>query len=206
MTSAHALYTNSPLAIALQRLLQKMEETIGLSRPITLTLAGGMAIHLYTAHRATEDVDAEFSARIIIPSDISVEVISDAPEAIPHNLYIDTNYNSSFALMHENYLEDSIPVKLDGLNWIIVRILSPVDLAVSKIARLQGPDMGDICALVAGGLVTPEEIEQRAQEAMAGYIGNTRMLMLNLQDVIRTSEDINRESGDHQAEGGQRPQ
>jgi hypothetical protein len=193
------LHTESPLALALRRLLKKLEDSLELSRPITLTLAGGMAAHLYTRHRVTTDVDAEFSARVIIPNGMAVELVDpDFPDA-GGSLYIDTNYNSSFALMHEDYLSDAIPVPLDGLKWITVRALCPVDLAVSKIARLRGPDMEDICMLATAGLVTAEEIRARAEEAMVGYIGNPRMLKLNLQDVLNASQEI---EGNREADGG----
>jgi hypothetical protein len=51
-------------------------------------------------------------------------------------------------------------------------VLSPVDLAVSKIARLADNDREDIQALVRLGLTTAQAIEQRATSALAGYVGN----------------------------------
>ena len=50
-------------------------------------------------------------------------------------VYLDTNYNSVFAPMHEDYLDDAIAVDL-GLDQIRVHVLSPVDLAVSKTVAL----------------------------------------------------------------------
>lgn len=72
--------------------------------------------------------------------------------------------------MHEDYLDDSIPVDL-GVDQIRVYVLSPVDLAVSKIARFADNDKEDIAALVRLGLTSADEIEQRATSALAGYIG-----------------------------------
>jgi hypothetical protein len=69
--------------------------------------------------------------------------------------------------MHEDYLNDSIPVDL-GTDRIRVHVLSPVDLAVSKIARLADNDKEDIAALVRLGLTTADEVEQRATSALAG--------------------------------------
>lgn len=45
-----------------------------------------------------------------------------------------SDYNSSFALMHEDYTKDAVPIEF-GLKWLLLYVLSPVDLAVSKIAR-----------------------------------------------------------------------
>ena len=63
-------------------------------------------------------------------------------------------------------------------------MLSPVDLAVSKIARLADNDREDVQALVRLGLTTPQAIEQRATSALAGYVGNPNMLLLNLRDAL----------------------
>jgi hypothetical protein len=49
-----------------------------------------------------------------------------------------------------------------GLQHIQLFVLSPVDLAVSKIARLADNDREDIQALVRLGLTTAQAIEQRA--------------------------------------------
>ena len=36
--------------------------------------------------------------------------------------------------MHEDYTKDAVPIEF-GLKWLLLYVLSPVDLAVSKIAR-----------------------------------------------------------------------
>jgi hypothetical protein len=104
-----------------------------------------MAVHLYTASRVTTDVDAEFGSRIFIPNDLMVDVT--LVDGTQESVYFDTNYNSTFALMHEDYLDDAIPLDL-GFEQIRLHILSPVDLAVSKIARFADNDKEDIAALV----------------------------------------------------------
>lgn len=125
-----------------------------------------MAVHLYTASRVTTDVDAEFGGRVYLPNDLMVEVtLEDGTQQV---VYFDTNYNSTFALMHEDYLDDSIPVDL-GMDQIRVHVLSSVDLAVSKIARFADNDKDDIAALVRLGLTSADEIEHRATSALAGY-------------------------------------
>jgi len=133
MLDRQIFHTRTALADGLRDLFKQLEERLSLSKPLTVYLAGGMAVHLYTAKRVTTDVDAEFSGRIIIPNDLMVEVTLE--DGSPQVIYLDTNYNSTFALMHEDYQDDAIPVDL-GFEHIQVRVLSPVDLAVSKIARL----------------------------------------------------------------------
>jgi hypothetical protein len=71
-----------------------------------------------------------------------------------------------------------------GLGLLRVYVLSPVDLAVSKIARFADNDKEDIASLVRLGLTTATEIEARAQSALVGYVGGQAMLMLNLPDAL----------------------
>jgi hypothetical protein len=174
-------HTHTALAEGLRELLQQLAQRLSLRSPLNVYLAGGMAVHLYTASRVTTDVDAEFGGRIYLPNDLMVDVtLEDGSQRV---VYLDTNYNSTFALMHEDYLSDAIPIDL-GIDQIQVHVLSPVDLAVSKIARFADNDKEDIAALVRLGLTTADEIEQRAASALAGYVGGQAMLKLNIRDAV----------------------
>jgi hypothetical protein len=186
MPGRNMFYTQTTLADGLRKLFKQLEERITLSKPLAVYLAGGMAVHLYTAKRVTTDVDAEFAGRVFIPNDLMVEITME--DGSPQVIYLDTNYNSTFALMHENYREDAIPVDL-GLEHIQVYVLSPVDLAVSKIARLASNDCENIQELVRLGLTTADEIEQRAKSALAGYVGGQAMLLPNLRDAVALARD-----------------
>lgn len=190
MSVDHVFHTRTALAKGLRELLEQLAERLSLSSPLNLFLAGGMAVHLYTANRVTTDVDAEFGARVHLPNDLMVEVTLE--DGTPQVVYLDTNYNSTFALMHEDYLDDSIPVDL-GVDQIRVHVLSPVDLAVSKIARFADIDREDIAALVRLGLTTADEIEQRATSALSGYVGGQAMLRLNLQDAVALARQVEAE-------------
>ena len=181
MSSSPVLKTHTALSDGMRRLFEKLEQRLRIGRPVKVFLAGGMAVHLYTAGRVTTDVDAEFGARLLLPNDLAVEVALE--DGTPQLVYLDTNYNPTFALMHEDYQNDAIPVEL-GLEWFHVYVLSPCDLAVSKIARLAESDREDIVALVRLGLTNADAIEQRALSALSGYVGGQAMLLLNLRDAL----------------------
>lgn len=166
------------LAQGLKTLVAALEKRLGLREPIKMFIAGGMAAHLYTGARVTTDVDAEFSKRILLPADLIVETAGGTM------LYIDPNYNSTFALMHEDYLEDALPVPI-GTELIQVYVLSPVDLVVSKIARYAETDAEDIASIIATFNLSGTEIEQRAEDALGGYVGNADYLRMNLRDVLK---------------------
>ncbi|MEM8515132.1 hypothetical protein RCH14_004492 [Massilia sp. MP_M2] len=182
----YVFHTRTALADGLRDLFKQLEQRLSLRDPVNVYIAGGMAVHLYTASRVTTDVDAEFSGRIFLPNDLMVEVTLE--DGTPQVVYLDTNYNSSFALMHEDYIDDSIPVEL-GVDRIQVHVLSPVDLAVSKIARFAQNDREDIASLVRLGLTSADEIEARATEALGGFIGGQAMLQCNLRDAVKLARE-----------------
>ena len=199
MRAPPPFHMHTALAQGLKALLRQLEERLALQSPLKVFLAGGMAVHLYTASRVTTDVDAEFGSRVFLPSDLVVDVrLEDGTREL---LYFDTNYNATFALMHEDYLDDAIALDM-GVPQIRLYVLSPLDLAVSKIARFADNDKEDIAGLVRLGLTTANEIEQRATQAMAGYVGGLPMLRLNLRDAValaRQAEAERRAGGNPRA-------
>ncbi len=189
------------LARGLRELLERLEDRLELKSPLQVYLAGGMAVHLYTGKRVTGDVDAEFVDRVLLPSDLAVVVtLEDGTDQV---VYLDTNYNPTFALMHEDYQADSRPVYL-GLGSIRVNVLSPVDLAVSKIARLADNDREDIRELVMLGLTDAGAIEARATAALGGYVGGIEMLKANLRDAVAIAREAEtHRAQDNRAGGGE---
>lgn len=146
MVASFEFATHTELAAGLRRLIEELEKRVGLRAPIKMFIAGGMAVHLYTAARVTTDVDAEFSKRILLPSDLVVETEGG------NMLYLDPSYNSTFALMHEDYLDDAVPVPI-GTQFVHAYVLSPL-------------------------------------AALAGYVGNTDYLRMNLRDVLKFAARI----------------
>ena len=142
-----------------------------LALPVRMYVAGGVAAHFYTAQRMTDDVDATFSHRMLLPEDLEISYRDTDGKA--RLLYFDRQYNDSFGLLHEDAYKDSIPLKLDGIDpkVVDVRLLSPVDLAVSKLARFAEHDQEDIKALAAAGLLNSKDLRKRAEEALRHYIG-----------------------------------
>ncbi len=150
--------------------------------PVHMFIAGGAAMHLYTGVRATEDVDAVFSSRILLPEDLDVYYLDARGE--PRLLYFDRQYNDTLGLLHEDAMRDSIPLAIPGVDpgVLELRALSPVDLAVSKIGRFEEHDRGDIAALSQDGLITARALRRRAEEALSYYVGHAGR--------VRTSIDL----------------
>lgn len=185
------------LAKALTEIVDKMDASLRESGyagpPIDMYLAGGMAVNYYCGTRYTEDVDASFSRRVIFSAD---EIVVDYVRADGKRsfIYLDTNYNPTFALMHENFEESALPWAHGGMSDCLVKlkILSPVDLAVSKIARFSERDREDIKALAFEGLITESVLRERADDALLDYVGNLVTVKTGIKmacdDVKRISE------------------
>lgn len=150
--------------------------------PIRMYIAGGAALYLLTGARVTEDVDAVFSKRILFNED--VEVSYRDPDGRARLMYLDRNYNDTLGLLHEDAYGDSRPLDVPGIdkNLLQVRVLSPVDLAIAKLARFADQDRDDIRLLAQKGLIDSAAVRKRAEEALRGYVGNT--------ESVRTSINI----------------
>jgi hypothetical protein len=109
-------------------------------------------------------------------------------------LYFDRQYNDTFGLLHEAAHDDSVPLSLEGVDPRVldVRLLSPVDLAVSKIARLSDQDREDIAVLARAGLVKPAALRRRAEEALSGYVGDVGRVRTLIDIACRIAEDAAR--------------
>lgn len=141
--------------------------------PIRMVIAGGAALYLHTGERVTEDVDATFSRRVLFSSDI--EVAYRDPDGRAALLYLDRNYNDTLGLMHEDADDDALRVDIRDIDRKVldVRVLTPLDLATSKLARFSDQDRDDILLLARRKLIDAKALRKRAEEALGGYVGNT---------------------------------
>lgn len=164
------------------RIAQSLKHAPASALPIRMYVAGGAALQFYIGARVSEDIDATFSRRVVLSDDLSVSY-RDA-DGYARVLYLDRNYNDSLGLLHENAYEDSVAVAIPGVNSKIidVRVLSPLDLVLSKLSRFSDQDRQDIEALARERLIGSKALRRRAEEALGGYIGNV--------DVIRNTIDI----------------
>ena len=162
--------------------------------PIRMFVAGGAALHFYTGERVSQDIDAVFSRRIALPENLEV-AYRDADGAA-RLLYFDRQYNDSFALLHENAHDDSLSLNLEGIDPAVVevRLLSPLDLAVSKIARLSDQDRDDILALARREMISATALRKRAEEALAGYIGDLDRLRTSIDIAVNIVQDAQRKA------------
>lgn len=188
------------LADALGAMLDRIDEALRAAgyrdEPIIMYLAGGLAVNYWCGTRYTEDVDASFSRRLILPKNLTINYRrKDGTDAF---IYFDYNYNTSFALLHEMFEEDSVEWTGVGNERRLVqlRVLSPVDLAVSKIARFSEQDQEDIQALGRESLLTVDDLRRRATEALSNYVGDLAGVRLSIDRICRELADATRKRWD----------
>ena len=172
------------------RIARPLAELPKRALPIRMYVAGGAALHMYTGERVSRDIDASFSHRIALPENLEV-AYRDADGAA-RLLYFDRQYNDMFGLMHEDAQEDSVPLTLEGVDPGIleVRLLSALDLAVSKLGRFSSQDREDIATLARHKLISAAKLRRRAGEALAGYVGDTTRLQGSIELATRIVADI----------------
>jgi hypothetical protein len=160
--------------------------------PIKMYVAGGAALHFYTGERVSEDIDAVFSRRIALPGQLEVSY-RDA-DGRAQLLYFDYQYSDTLALMHEDAHEDSVPLTLKGIDAqkLDVRLLSPLDLAVSKLSRFSDQDRDDIVTLARGKLIKASSLRTRAEQALGGYVGSVERIQGNIVQACRIVDDTER--------------
>ena len=160
--------------------IQRVLGSDGKGKPVTVCVAGGAALHLYTGSRVSKDIDAKVFARFIPPENLEVSY----QDADGHGrlLYFDTQYNDTYGLLHEDAYDDALPIDLPGIDRsrLDLRLLSPLDLAVSKLSRFESHDQDDLRALARAGLIDADALRRRAEEALPGYVGDVRRVKTSI--------------------------
>lgn len=146
-------------------------------------------MHLYTGERVSLHVDAVFSHRIALPERLDI-AYRDADGAA-RLLYFDRQYNASLSLIHEDAHADSIPLSLEGIDPTVLdlRLVTPLDLIVSKISRFSEQDRNDIVSLARYCRVGAAAVRRRAEQALAGYAGSVEWVRGSIELACRIIDD-----------------
>jgi Nucleotidyltransferase of unknown function (DUF6036) len=162
------------------------------ARPIRMYVAGGAALHLYVGERVSRDIDAAFSHRIALPNNLDV-AFRDA-DGSARVLYFDRQYSDTLALLHEDSYDDSRPIDLPNIDPDVleVRLLTPVDLAISKLGRFSAQDRDDIVTLARHRLIAAIDVRQRAEAALVAYVGDLTRVQGSIEIACRLIADESR--------------
>ena len=190
---------------AFATIMSRIDAALGTARPekpVIACVAGGAAMHFYTGARYSRDIDAKILARVMIdPQELQVAYRGSDGRA--RLLYFDTQYNDSFALLHHAAYDDARPIAVEGIDKrrLEIRLLTPVDLAVSKLSRFSGQDRDDIRALARRGLVTAAALRRRAQTALPDYVGNLERIRNSISIASGMVDEIVQQQRDRRGRG-----
>ncbi|KJZ46794.1 MULTISPECIES: DUF6036 family nucleotidyltransferase [Pseudomonas] len=197
--------TNTALGQALISMFKSVEAELELENAVPgavkIILFGGCAVHLYTHHRVSTDVDAEiYEANV--PKGLHLQtMLAEIPEQFVDErsgrlmeLNYDLQYNTSFGPIHEDYWERSLPfTEFPVESPLHVHIAAPVDIAISKLGRATDQDIGDIKALLRAGFILTTEFRRLALQAIDVYVGNKEspisVLTNILHDYLESTDD-----------------
>ena len=176
---------------AFATIMARIDVALGATRrggPIAVIVAGGSAVYLYTGARFSKDIDAEIKARFLPPDNL--EASYRGKDGHTEVIYFDRQYNSGYALMHEDADDAAYPIEVEGVDpkRLDVRLLSPIDLAVSKLSRFEEHDREDIRALARLGLIDADALRRRAEDALPGYVGDVRRVKTSIDIACRLVE------------------
>ncbi|BCX66244.1 DUF6036 family nucleotidyltransferase [Pseudomonas izuensis] len=197
--------TSTALGQALVSMFKSVEADLVLesARPgaVKIIVFGGCAVHLYTKHRVSTDVDAEIY-EVNVPEGLHLQtMLAQVPELFVEErsgrvmeLNYDLQYNTSFGPIHEEYWERSLRLtEFSQESPLHVHIAAPIDLAISKLGRATDQDISDIMALLRGGFILGAELRRLALQAIDVYVGNkeppTSVLTNILQDYLEKTVD-----------------
>jgi hypothetical protein len=166
----------------IEPLLEGVEDKV---LPLRIYIAGGAAAFFHAGSRISRDIDAAFSLRVHLPPDLEEPYLDR--DGNPASVYLDARYNDTLGPLHEDALQDAEPLKLPGIDRtkLDVRVLAPVDLAISKLGRFEPHDREDIVAMARAGLLDPEAFRPRALEALDYYVGHPAAPRVNLKDALK---------------------
>lgn len=147
-----------------------------LNRKIVVVAVGGTAMTLVNAKPSTIDVD------FTIPGEYYDE-FERAKKVVQPGFRVDIFYDGAVfvTILPDDYLEKSKPIATKLKN-IDLRALDPVDIIITKIARLDERDEQDIESCITKFKITRKQIEQRAKDM--NYAGNDEVFKDNLKTVL----------------------
>ena len=193
------IYSNSPITIAILKLFQELENYVSKNHKnlpngaVKAFIFGGCAFHIHTNARGSNDIDAEIQAIqqlkkhdiVLFLENNDVEYLDD--NNLETNLEFDRSFNTSLASVDPDYPERAIPLVANSI--VEVYLVSGLDLAISKLARLSDRDIEDIKELYLNGKFSLEALKKSANNAEM-YYATPEQLHSNVQYIVSILSEL----------------
>lgn len=193
-------YTNTAFSQAILDMFENLDSYLSHSysnlpeNAVSVYIFGGCAMHMHTGTRTSNDVDAELKS---VPELMPINTVKQAIQAVdfddedglPQSLVWDGGFSPSIASIAADYEERAIPIHITKSKLVNIYLVSAVDIAVSKIGRLETVDRQDIKALYRNHLFTLEEFKEIAAIARDYCTTAINKLEFNIKMAISLLEE-----------------
>lgn len=151
-----------------------------LKKKVTLVAVGGTAMTLYGLKEATKDVD--FCA----PTKDGLAAVQTAAKKVKSDFRLDLFTEGYIYILQlpEDYITKSRPVKEPFRN-LTVRLLSPIDIILTKASRLNERDLEDIRALVSRKRINKNKLIERYDMVKNTYAGSNVAFQNRFEQVLK---------------------
>lgn len=151
-----------------------------LKKKVTLVAAGGTAMTLYDLKEATKDVDFCAQTREDWAS------VHSAAKKVKSGFRLDLFREGHIYILQlpDDYMTKSRPLKAQFKN-LVVKLLSPIDIILTKTSRLNERDIEDIRALVSKKRVDKRKLIERYELVKSTYAGNEAAFQDRFEQVIK---------------------
>jgi hypothetical protein len=194
------LYLDTPLSKAVFELLKQLNAEIesqltDTDRPglVKVYIFGGCAVHMYTNARGSNDLDVEIEAAekldfhsLIV--ELDTVYFTDPIDGLSQLDLDDTFQIGITPVVFPDYKERAIPLN-EGEQKLHIYLVSPLDIAISKLSRCATDDMKGIVEIYKKGRFTLDEFKGAAKEAH-DYTATPDSLQRNIDHVILELESV----------------
>lgn len=155
-----------------------------LKRTISLVAVGGTAMTLLNLKISTIDID--FTAPQPDKSEFE-RVMKVLEPGVRIDFYTDGLIYSQ--QLPNDYIKKSILIDLPkgyNIKNTVLKALNPIDIIITKIARLNARDRDDIRECIKRYRPAKEEIRTRARSVLKSYHANEAVYKMNLKSVLNS--------------------
>ena len=156
------------------------EIDLHLNQKVTLVAVGGTAMTLYGLKESTRDVD--FCALTKTDQDLILSI--DKKITKPFRLDLFREGYIFILQLPEDYVAKSKPFTTNFKN-LSLRLLSPIDLIITKASRLNERDLEDIKSLVSKKRINKKKLIERSTIVQESYPGRSAEIQDRFEQVIK---------------------
>ena len=194
------LFLDTPLSKAVFALLKQLNDEIEIQLTDTdkaglvkVYIFGGCAVHMYTNARGSNDLDVEVEAaeKLDVHSlvvELDTVYFTDPVDGFSQLDLDDTFQIGITPVVSPDYQERAIALN-EGEQKLHIYLVSPLDIAISKLSRCATDDIKDIVEMFKSGRFSLDDFKDAAKEAH-DYTATPDSLQRNIDHVILELESV----------------